>query len=124
MFRSQQRKTKILFGLSDAVLTFAAFEIAYKLRESLPFQLRFFLPPDIKSLLLGFSVITWVAVGYWLNVSGHLDSARIRTILRECFRQVGYSSVAFIAFLAFGVRLEIPLSRVFLFLFFAISWFL
>lgn len=124
MFRSQQRKTKILFGLSDAVLTFAAFEIAYTLRESLPFELRFFLPPDIKSLLLGFSVITWVAAGYWLNVSGLLDSARIRTILRECFRQVGYSSVAFIVFLAFGLRLETPLSRVFLFLFFTISWFL
>ena len=124
MFRSQQRKTKILFGLSDAVLTFAAFEIAYRLRKSLPFELRFFLPPDIKSLLLGFSVITWVAVGYWLNVSGLLDSARIRTILRECFRQVGYSSVAFIVFLAFGLRLETPLSRYFLFFFFTISWFL
>ena len=126
MFRSRQRKTKILFGLSDAVLTFVAFEIAYWLRQLLPlarYQL-FFLPPDTKTLLLGFSAITSVTIGYWLNVSGRLDSARIRTILRECFRQVAYSAMAFIVFLVFGHALEIPLARGFLFLFFTLSWFL
>ncbi len=62
MFRSQQRKTKILFGLSDAILTFAAFELAYVLRESLPFfSHNFFLQPDTKSLLLIYSIITWSA---------------------------------------------------------------
>src|ERR1700689_2275783 len=124
MFRSQQRKAKILFGLSDAVLTFAAFEIAYTLRGSLPFELRFFLPPDIKSLLLSFSVFTWVTMGYWLNVSGQLDSARIRAILRECFRQVAYSAMELMVFLVFGHALQIPLARGFLFFFFTISWFL
>lgn len=124
MFRSQQRKTKILFGLSDAVLTATAFELAYWLRQSLPFDHVFFLPEDKKTLLLGFSVITWVTVGYWLNVSGQLDSARIRAILRECFRQVGYSAMAFVLFLVFGHTLEIPLARGFLFLFIALSWFL
>ena len=124
MFRSQQRKTKILFGLSDAILTAAAFEIAYWLRQSLPLGHVFFLPDDKKTLLLGFTVITWVAVGYWLNVSGQLDSARIRAILRECFRQVAYSSIAFVLFLVFGHTLEIPLARGFLFLFITISWFL
>lgn len=124
MFRSQQRKTKILFGLFDAILTAAAFEIAYTVRHSLSFTYTFFLPPDTKKLLLSFSVLTWVAVGYWLNVSGQLDSARIRTILRGCARQVGYSAMAFVFFLVFGLRLEFPLARVFLFLFFAISWFL
>lgn len=124
MFRSQQRKTKILFGLSDAVLTAAAFEIAYRVRQALPLGHVFFLPEDKKNLLLAFSVITWVAVGYWLNVSGQLDSARIRAVLRECFRQVAYSAIAFIVFLVFGHTLEIPLARGFLFLFIAISWFL
>jgi exopolysaccharide biosynthesis polyprenyl glycosylphosphotransferase len=124
MFRSQQRKTKILFGFFDAALTAVAFETAYRLRQLLPFDLRFFIPSDIKSLLLGFSVITWVSVGYWLNVSGQLDSARIRAILRECFRQVAYSAMAFVIFLVFGLRLETPLARGFLFMFFALSWFL
>ena len=129
MFRSQQRKTKILFGLFDALLTAAAFEIAYRLRQSLPFFsqkffLEFFLQPDTKSLLLTFSVITWVSVGYWLNVSGQLDSARIRAILRECFRQVGYSAIVLVVFLVFGHAVDIPLARGFLFFFFTISWFL
>jgi exopolysaccharide biosynthesis polyprenyl glycosylphosphotransferase len=124
MFRSQQLKTKILFGLLDAVLTATAFETAYRLRQILPFDHAFFLAPDNKTLLLTFSVIIWVAVGYWLNVSGQLDSARIRAILRECFRQVSYSAMAFVVFLTFGLRLEIPLARGFLFFFFSISWFL
>ena len=124
MFRSQQRKRKILFGLSDALLTAAAFESAYRLRQILPFGHVFFLRPEQKSLLLAFTVITWVTVGYWLNVSGVLDSARIRSILRGCSRQVGYSIVAFVMFLVFGHSLEIPLARGFLFLFFALSWFL
>ncbi len=124
MFRGQQRKTKILFGLSDAILTAAAFETAYWLRQSLPFGHRFFLAPDRKLLLLVFSIFTWVAVGYWLNVSGQLDAARIRTILRGCFRQVGYSALAFLVFLVFGHSLEIPLARGFLTLFFGLSWFL
>ncbi len=124
MFRSQQRKTKILFGLSDAILTASAFEIAYRLRQALPFDHRFFLADDRKDLLLTFSVLSCVTFGYWLNVSGRLDSARIRAILGECFRQVGYSAMAFVMFLVFGHSLEIPLARGFLFLFFGLNWFL
>ncbi|HXE63863.1 MAG TPA: sugar transferase [Bryobacteraceae bacterium] len=124
MFRSQQRKTRILFGLSDAALTFLAFEIAYELRHNLPFAHDFFLRPDTKALLLVYSVITWVAAGYWLNVSGHIDSARISTILRETLRQVGYSALGLTIFLVFGHALEIPLARGFLVFFFVISWFL
>jgi len=124
MFRSHQLKIKILFGLSDAVLTAAAFEIAYALRKSLPFQHNFFLPPDTKALLLGFSVLAWVTVGYWLNVNARIDSARIRTILRECLRQVAYSSIALVLFLVFGHALENQqLARGFLALFIVSSWF-
>ncbi len=125
MFRSHQRKTKILFGLSDAVLTFFAFEIAYWVRESLPLQRNFFLRPDTKALLLVYSVLTWVVAGYWLNVSGRIDSARISTILRETLRQVGYSALGLTIFLVFGHAIgDQNLARGFLLLFFAISWFL
>lgn len=124
MFRSQQRKTKILFGLFDALLTAAAFEIAYRLRQSLPFSHQFFLQRDAKLLLLSFSIFTWVTVGYWLNVSGQLDSARIRAILRECFRQVAYSGIALVVFLVFVHVADFPLARAFLSFFFVINWFL
>jgi exopolysaccharide biosynthesis polyprenyl glycosylphosphotransferase len=124
MFRGQQRKTKILFGLSDAFLAAAAFEIAYTLRQSLHLTHQFYLLPDTKTLLLIFSVLACVTIGYWLDVSSQLDSARIRTILRECFRQSGYSVVALILFLVFGHPLDIPLARYFLFFLFLTEWFL
>lgn len=124
MFRSQQRKTKILFGLSDAILTFLAFEVAYWLRASLPFAHNFFLMPDTRRLLLIYCILTWVSVGYSLNVSRHIDSTRISTILRESLRQVGYSALGLVIFLVFGHALDIPLARGFLLFFFAISWFL
>ena len=58
MYRSQQRKTKILFGLADIILTSAAFEIAYAVRTSLRFANEFYLLPDVKTLLLGFCAAT------------------------------------------------------------------
>ncbi len=122
MFRSQQRKTKILFGLSDVLLTAAAFQLAYFCRAWLPLSHQFYLVPEVKTLLLGVSIATWVGTGYWLNVYGKLDAAVIGVILRDSFRQVGYSSLALVVFILFGTRLDI--SRVFLGLFIFLSWFL
>src|SRR5436305_2254056 len=106
MFRSQQRKTKILFGLSDVVLTALAFEFAYLLRQLLHLERQFYLLPETRMLLLGYCMLTWVAVGYWLNFYAKLDAARISVILRDSTRQVGYSSLALFVFLAFGLRLD------------------
>jgi exopolysaccharide biosynthesis polyprenyl glycosylphosphotransferase len=122
MFRSQQRKRKILFGLSDVVLTALAFESAYGFRRWLPLSNEFFLLPDIKTLLLCFSVFTWVAAGYWLNVYSRLDAPRIRAILRDSSRQVAYSALALVVFIVFG--LQIKISRPFLIAFIFTSWFL
>lgn len=59
MFRGQQRKRKLLFGLADVVLT-AAFQFAYGLRQRLPLSNQFYFAPEVKALLLCFSVLTWV----------------------------------------------------------------
>lgn len=120
MFRSQQRKTKILFGLSDVFLAAAAFELAYRFREHLQLDLTFYLLPDVKTLLICFSGITSVAIGYWLNVYGKVDSAELSVILRDGFRQVGYSAIAVVLFIVFGLQAKI--SRVFLASFFATNW--
>jgi exopolysaccharide biosynthesis polyprenyl glycosylphosphotransferase len=119
MFRSQQRKTKILFGLADIILTSAAFEIAYAVRSWLHLSNEFFLYPDVKTLLLCFSALTWVAAGYWLNVYGKLEAARIRVILRDSARQVAYSALAMTVFI---VGLQQKISRPFLALFILLSW--
>ena len=124
MFQSQQRKTKILFGLFDIILTAIAFELAYRFRQWLHLDLRFYLLPHVKSLLISFSVTTWVVAGYWLNVYGKLDAANAGVILRDSFRQAAYGSLATIVFIVFGpFGPEQPrISRVFLGSFIFTSW--
>src|SRR5437764_15433688 len=96
MFRSQTRKLKILFGSVDAVLTAAAFTVAYNVREYSPLKNQFFLTSDVRTLLLGFCLLTWVGFGYWLDVYGKLESVRLRVILADSFRQVGCSALALV----------------------------
>jgi exopolysaccharide biosynthesis polyprenyl glycosylphosphotransferase len=124
MFRSQQRKRKILFGLSDVILTAAAFELAYSLRRALPLSNQFFFTPEVKTLLLSFSILAWVAAGYWLNIYSRLDAPRIRAILRDSARQVFYAALGLFAFIVFGLRLDYQISRPFLASFLFLSWFL
>jgi exopolysaccharide biosynthesis polyprenyl glycosylphosphotransferase len=125
MFRGQQRKTKILFGLSDILLTAVAFWLAYRFRQSVPFhEHEFYLASEVRTLLLGFCCLASVATGYWLNVYGKLDAAEIAVILRDSFRQVGYSALALAMFISFAIRVEIPISRVFLATFILTSWLL
>jgi exopolysaccharide biosynthesis polyprenyl glycosylphosphotransferase len=122
MFRSQQRKTKILFGLADFALTALAFESAYELRRWIRFPNEFYLLPDVKTLLLFFCALTWVAAGYWLNVYAKLDAARIRVILRDSARQVAYSAVAMLVYIVFGLQVRWQISRPFLAIFIVLSW--
>jgi len=123
MFRSQQRKRKILFGLSDVALTLAAFELAYDFRRWLPLSNEFYLLPEVKTLLLSFSIAAWVGAGFWLNVYSRLDAPRIRAILRDSSRQVFYGALALFAFIVFGLRLDYQISRPFLATFIFTSWF-
>lgn len=92
MFRSRRRKLKILFGFADALLTAVAFGLAYRVREFLPFDHQFYLTQDVGPPLLAFCVLTWVSVGYWLDVYGKLESVRVRAILRDSFRQAGWAA--------------------------------
>jgi len=120
MFRSQKRKLKIVFGLADAILTAAAFTLAYSVRQYAPLKLRFFLTPDVYTLLLGFCLLAWVSSGYWLDVYGKLESVRAGVIIGDSFRQVASSALALLV-LVFATKLDI--SRVFLGLFIVTSWF-
>jgi len=121
MFGSEQRKARILFALSDVFLTALAFAIAYQIRLWLRLDLEFAIPVHVKALLLGFSCLAWLSVGFWRNVYGKLDSARIRVILGDSFRQAAYSGLALIV-LVFALKLQT--SRAFLGLFIALSWIL
>jgi len=121
MFGSAQRKLKILFGFSDVCLTAIAFAIAYVLRRDARLDNEFFLTADQMVLVFGFSCVSFILTGYWLNIYGKVDSARIRTILADSFRQSFYSALALVV-LVYALRLDT--SRFFLFTFVFLSWFL
>ena len=124
MFQSQQRKTKILFGLSDIILTAAAFGLAYRFRQSLQLDLQFYLLPHVRNLLTVFSSLIWAAAGYRLNVYGKLDAARPAVILRDSLRQAVYGTLATVLFIVFGPfgPQQPRISRVFLASFIFTSW--
>jgi exopolysaccharide biosynthesis polyprenyl glycosylphosphotransferase len=119
MFSRQHRKVRVLFGLSDIVLTTLAFEFAYQTRTWLHLGRVFYLPVTIKALVLGLSLILWVAAGLWLDVYDKLDSGDPRVILRDSFRQSAYGGIGLVMF-EFALRLD--LSRPFLLLFAAYAW--
>jgi exopolysaccharide biosynthesis polyprenyl glycosylphosphotransferase len=121
MFGSKQRKAKLLFGLSDILLAALAFEIAYAFRRHLRLDHIFFLLPERQTLIFGFSASAFVVAGYWLNIYGKVDSARIRTILIDSFHQTGYGALALVV-LVYVLRLDT--SRFFLFSFVAGTWLL
>jgi exopolysaccharide biosynthesis polyprenyl glycosylphosphotransferase len=121
MFSGRHRKAKLLFGVSDVILTALAFGLAYESRVWLPFERQFYLLPQIQVLLVGFSMLTWVSVGFWLDVYERLDAGKPSVILRDSFRQCLLGLMA-VALLQYAVRLEHDLSRSFLVLFGAYDW--
>jgi exopolysaccharide biosynthesis polyprenyl glycosylphosphotransferase len=121
MFSRQHRKARVLFGLSDIILTALAFEAAYQTRILLPLERVFYIIVPIKALVLGFTVGVWLLIGLWLGVYDHLDSGDPRVILRDSFRQCAYGLLCVVVF-EFSLRLD--LSRPFLILFFVYDWIL
>ena len=108
-------------GLSDVLVTALAFEAAYQSRVWLPFEQVFYLMVPVKALLLGFSVLAWLLIGFWLNVYDRFDSGYAGRVLGNSFKQaaLGIMSLATFQYL---LRLEFPLSRSFLALFGLYSW--
>ena len=112
MFSSQHRKARLLFELSDLLLTIAAFYAAYEVRVRITFlENDFFIPTRDQALLLGFSLIAAVALGRWLDIYQRLDSGQPTAILRDAFSQAAYLSLGLLVF-QYLVRLD--LSRPFL----------
>ena len=80
---SRHRKARVLFGLSDVLLVALAFEAAYQTRLVLHLEHSFFLTVERKTLVLGVSLLAWVAIGLWLEIYEKLDSGHPRIILRD-----------------------------------------
>ncbi len=121
MFSRHRRKAKVLFGLSDILVTALAFEAAYQSRIWLSFEHVFYLILPVKVLLLGFSILVWILIGSWLNVYDRLDSGNPLKVVRDSFKQTALGTLSLAAF-QYLLRLEFPLSRSFLALFALYSW--
>lgn len=119
VFNRHYRKVKILFGLTDVAIITVAFVAAYQTRLRLPFERVFFLEFPIAALLLLLAAVCWVAIGYWLNVYEKLDSAHLRVILRDTFRQCALGTVCLVIAQYF---MRLDLSRPFVAIFSVYSW--
>jgi len=117
VFAHHRRKIQLFFAVADALLTILAFELAYITRTRLTLERLFFLRPEPHILLLVFCVLVWVALGSLQRVYEHLDSANPRQILSHTLRQSLLGIVTVIIF-QYLMRLDPPLSRSFLCLFF------
>jgi exopolysaccharide biosynthesis polyprenyl glycosylphosphotransferase len=119
MFRGHRRKVRILFSALDMILLALAFQLAYWTRGRLELKHAFYIESHIVALLLGWSMLVWVALGFWWEIYDRIDAAHPRVILRDAFRQclLGSASVVLFEYL-----LRLDLSRPFLGFFGGFTW--
>jgi exopolysaccharide biosynthesis polyprenyl glycosylphosphotransferase len=115
----RRRKARVLFGLSDIVLTAIAFEAAYRTRVVLHLEREFYILPDRKPLVLAVFLAIWVTIAIWLEVYDRLEGGDPRVILRDTARQCGYGVLAVVVF-EYLFRLD--LSRIFMAGFVVYDW--
>jgi exopolysaccharide biosynthesis polyprenyl glycosylphosphotransferase len=113
---NRQRKTRVLFVLSDIALVAAAFWTAYQTRSMMRLENEFYMAPERIVLVLGLALTVCVVAGLGMRVYDKLDSGRPRVVLRDSFRQ-SLSFAICLALLQYALRLKTELSRPFVALF-------
>jgi exopolysaccharide biosynthesis polyprenyl glycosylphosphotransferase len=119
------RRVKAIFGLIDSALVCLAFIAAYQTRLFLnaerTFYFKFSIEFPVATLLLGASVASWLAIGYWFNIYEKLDSAHPSVVLRDTLRQcvLGAACLVLAEYL-----LRLDLSRFFVAIFGVYAWIL
>lgn len=119
MFSRHYRKVKAIFGFTDVILISLAFIAAYQTRIRLHFENVFYIDFPVAALLLLFTVLCCVAIGYWFNVYEKLDSAHTRVVLRDTFRQCALGAISLVV-TQYALRLD--LSRSFVAIFAVYAW--
>lgn len=87
MFSRHRSKYRLLFRLSDVLLTLLAFELAYRTRLALPFEREFYILSPAREFLMGAVALLWPLTGTWLRVYDRLDAERFRVIVKDTFKQ-------------------------------------
>ena len=121
VFRGHHRQVRVLFGASDAILSGAG--LSAGLLGSRPYRaaLRVLHPPSEVALLLVWSMLVWVGLGYWWEIYDRIDATHPRVILRDAFRQCLLGAGLMVLF---QYLLRLDLSRFFVAIFAGFAWFL
>ena len=120
MYSRHHRKARVLFALSDVLLTALAFEAAYVTRSLLPLTHEFFLAASLKVLLFGVAAISSVVFCLWVKVYDRLDGANRYVIFRETVKQAVFGVMTMVLVDYF---LKLDLSRFFLLCFVGLQFF-
>ena len=114
MFDHHKQRAFLLFAAADVILTILAFEAAYQTRAFLPLPRVFFITTPIKALLLGFVLVTWLALGRSIGVYARLYGSNTRSAILDTVHQVVFGALGLIVFIYF---LRMDISRPFIALF-------
>ena len=114
MFDRHRKKAAVLFAVADLILTAIAFEGAYQVRVVLPLPLEFYILAPEKALVLGATLVLWLAIGYWIGVYERLYGNNAFQAAYDTFKQVTLGTLGLLAFLFLA---KIDLSRAFVGLF-------
>lgn len=123
MFAYQRKKVSIALTLVDVIILVIAFELAYITRIHLSLEREFFLTPQRWLLLIGFSVLAWLAIGASLKIYEYLDSAQAGRVVRATLRQCVVAGFCIVLFEYF-LRWDLSRSFLFFFLFYSLLFFL
>lgn len=111
MYSRHHRKARVLFALSDVLLTALAFEAAYLTRSLLPLTHDFFLSGALQALVFGVAALSSVIFCLWVQVYDRLDGANRYVVFRETVKQAAFGVVSIVLVDYF---LKLDLSRFFL----------
>lgn len=117
MFQRSQQRAVLLLAAVDTILAVIAFEGAFWTRSALPMR-EFHLDPPARALVLAAAVVLVVAAGRLTGVHSRLYAHGRAQAVGGTARQVLAAAPALLAFL-YLLNLEVPVSRLFLTLFFA-----
>jgi exopolysaccharide biosynthesis polyprenyl glycosylphosphotransferase len=78
------------------------------------FRLVFYFDFPVAVLLVIVSILSWLATGYWFNISEKLESAHPRVVLRDTFRQCVLGAICLVV-AEYMLRLDVSRSFVLMF---------
>ncbi len=117
MFQGHQKRAAALAAAADAILSAIAFVSAYATRSVLPMR-ELLIEPRSGTLLLVASVIAVVLAGRWTGAYSRLHSGGWSRVAGDTVRQ-GVAAALGLLSLLYLLNLDVPVSRLFLALFFA-----